>query len=99
MTRISLVLHVVRYRPSLGFSSLTLKYPFLRSESSVPSKYSRSRHAVKHNDVNFDFSHVMDSFKDHRGGVCLVNVMNPSTKPAVDAQAPNATLWLRVKVS
>ena len=45
----------------------------------MPSKYSRSRHAVKHSDVNFEFSHVVDSFKDHRGGVCLVNIVNPST--------------------
>ena len=56
----------------------------------MPSKYSRSRHdhAVKHSDMNFDFSHVIDSFKDHTGGTCLVNVVNPSTKPVVDAQAP-----------
>ena len=38
----------------------------------------------------------MDSFKDHRGGLCLVDVVNPSTKPVVDAQAPNVILWLRV---
>ena len=56
----------------------------------MPSKYSHSRHAVKHHDsdVNFEFSHVIDSSKGHRGGVCLVNIVIPSTKPVVDAQAP-----------
>ena len=29
----------------------------------------------------------IDSFKDHRGAVCLVNIVNPSTKPVVDALA------------
>ena len=33
----------------------------------------------------------MDPFKNH--SVCLVNVINPSTKPVVGAQA-NAILWL-----
>ena len=65
----------------------------------MPSKYSRSRHAVKRSYVNSDLLYVMDSFKDHRGGVCLVKVMNPSTKPVVDAQAPNTILWLRVGVT
>ena len=41
----------------------------------------------------------MDSFKDHRGSVCLVNVINPSNKSVVVAQAPNVILWLRVKVT
>ena len=35
----------------------------------------------------------MDSFKDHRGSVCLVNVINPSNKSVVVAQAPNVILW------
>ena len=48
--------------------------------------------------MNFVLSHVMDSFKDHRGSVCLVNTVNPSTKPVVGAQALNVTLWLRVRV-
>ena len=72
---LTLVLEVccVRYRFYLGFSSPTLKYLFLRSKSSVSLKYSRSRHAVKHSDVNFNFSHVMDSFKDHRSMGLLVS--------------------------
>ena len=41
----------------------------------MPSKCSRSRHGVKHNDVNFISLHLMDSFKDHRGGVRLAKVM------------------------
>ena len=49
--------------------------------------------------VNFDFSHVMDSFKDHSCSVCLVKVMNPSIKPVVDVHAPNVILWLRVRVT
>ena len=64
----------------------------------MQSKYSRSRHAVKHSDVNFGLSHVTGSFKDHGGVVCLVDIVNPSTKPVVDAQAPNVILWLKVRV-
>ena len=36
---------------------------------------------------------VMDSFKDHKGGVCLMKDMDPSIKPVIDAQAPNLILW------
>ena len=34
----------------------------------------------------------MDSFKDHMGSVCLVNVINPSNKPVVDNQVAHSHL-------
>ena len=37
--------------------------------------------------------------KGHMGGVHLVNSVNLSTKPVVDAQAPNVILRLRVRVT
>ena len=57
-----------------------------------------SRHAMKYSDVNFDFSHVLDSCKDHRGGVCFVKVMNSSTRPVVDAPGLNTIVRLRAGV-
>ena len=50
-------------------------------------------------DVTFEFSRygLVHDQRPH-GGVCLVNSVNPSTKPVVDTQVPNVILWLRVRV-
>ena len=45
-------------------------------------------------DVNFDLLHFMDSFKDHDGDGCFVNVVNPSTKPWLMRKPPHDELAL-----